>query len=259
MKHHGLVPEQRTDRRGMTQIRWVKPPAATGAGRVMPAPSVGPRDYSAADDTPRMAELFSALVSTRQFASSRDRALANVHFLDEMAPDLVDRIKAVCERDGDRHVGEGAKWRHLLGTVDYQSAEVRTPGITRTGIERALAVFPLAESLSAKAEVAEYMEHAYDVVTILTAESGHREVPADTSRAMFLVAHLHGVRPNMSGAQADLPGLYAAAREDIDFIAARWAEVERIIPELDARGTHDRVLIRSMLDHSAPAVASGLL
>ena len=257
MKHHGLVPERRTNKNGVTTTRWVK---RDPLSKPVTAARTFPVITGRTPETDRKDRLLKAILPAKQFSDERQRTLENIEFLDETVPDLLDRIAAVCDGFGG---AERDEWSGLLGRVDYAAVEQFAPGITRSGVERALTVFPYIERLCGDSVdswmMMDYMEHYYDLATFLTEESGRKEVSENETKAMVLAGFIRGIKPNMSWEQAGMDRLYSEMKADLAYLASHLEEVEVFLPELVARKNFSREYIESVLTSDARSLSSGVL
>jgi hypothetical protein len=260
MKHHGLVPERRTNKNGVITTRWVKPdPVPKAASEKMMKSFMPLVGGGRTPESDRMDRMFKSILPAKYLSSGREKALWNIGFLDETTPDLLERIAAACDGGGEQQ----QKWIRLLETVDYASVEDLHPGITRSGIERALTVFPYIERLCGDSMddwvVAEYMDHYYDLATFLTEESGQDEAPENETKAMVLTGFIRGITPNMSWEQAGMNSLYSEVKNDLEYLASHLEEVEVFLPELVKRKNFSREYIESVLTSDARSLSSGVL
>jgi len=258
MKHHGLVPELRTNKNGVTITRWVrrypKPSEVAAFPPRPPTPTDGELGANGKD------LLLKTIIPTAKlYGEKRERTLKSVEFLSGIVPDLLDRIAVACDSGG----AEREEWMRLLGSVNYAPMERFEPGITRRGIERALTVFPYIGSLCGSSVDesirSEYMDHYYEIATFLIEESGRREAPENETKAMVLACYIRGITPEMSWEQRGMESLYSEMKDDLGYLSSHLEEIEPFLDELVKRKEFSRGYVESVLATEARSLTSGVL
>lgn len=260
MKHHGLVPERRTNKNGVTTTRWVRSAPSsktTNASSFPPPPKVTSGNGLKGNGKERLLDMI--VPSGPQDDPKRKKSLENIEFLFVEVPDLLERIAGACDGGG----AEREEWLRLLWNVDYAAVEQIDPGITRRGIERALVVFPYIGRLCGSGmdvwTRTEYMDGYYDLATFLTEESGRSEVSENETRAMVLACYIRGITPNMSWEQRGMDTLYADMKDDLEYLASHLDEVEPFLDELLTRKDFSKDYIETVLTSDARSLTSGIL
>lgn len=253
-----LVPERRTDKRGITSTRWVKPLGATTATTsTIPSPAVAARPQS-----PDVHKIIHSLYIRRMSAGDEMKIKANVKFLSAKRPDLMDRIVAACE---DEEGEERLIWlsRLLNGSIVPTRAKNEDEAIA--DIERALTVYPMtlkvAQGRVHDSWYTAYMS-GYDAIVKVMVEKSGRQATTDEMKAMVLGAFCCLVHPSEDDsvdarAAADV---YEKIKDDITYIADHQEEVERAVDVFrERRVSYSSDIVRGLADNKSAAMIDGVL
>ena len=253
-----LVPERRTDKRGVTSTRWVKPQdSKTSQSTDLPSPVV----VASAAQRPDMHKIIHALYGPQRLnAGERMVVQHNVKLLNNYYPDLMDRIMEACSQEGE----EQFVWLTRLKRDNLTSTRKGEEADTRKNVERALVVYPYTLRIVAgnvhESWEADFMR-SYDHAVELMVRKEGREVSDRKMEAMALACHVCQMRPNDD---SDLEAIiardvYEKVADDLEYISENLEAVEKVLPILRERESYSSGFLREIVENESAALAEGIL
>jgi hypothetical protein len=259
-----LIPENRTDKNGITSTRWVKPAAAlnpTGIAIPMPIASI-----QEPIDLTYEVLVIRGLLQAKNDTVHTDRMIGdNLRYIAERDTGLLNQIKVVASEN------EPASFmiRNLIKKDGFYAVNspmsVRDPSFDpergMRELETALHMIPLCTRLEKRLGCEEFEcgSDGYILVQSITRklrQEGVTGLSAEQTLALTMITYArNGV--DFYGTDEDIP--YSDIERDIDYIVDHLDEVEGLLPELHARKVCDRATIESLLTAPARAVRDGIL
>lgn len=249
-----LTPEKRTDKNGVTSVRWVRPKSGAMSMSSLPAPSPGKQPNKEVD--PKRLENLSATISQSTLRWTRCS-------LSDFNPDALEAVEAIMQE---------AIQNGVLGAAD-DAVHKGLNGVRKNIMDNRY-------SKNDPAAFAPFNNVAVFGRVITSPDAINRDLGkllAGLRRFSNVEDFLHGATDD--GRAQAVALVTVASRISEPFLIRDWergefhisngelsklimerpADAERIAAVVTARGTDDADLIRSILETSAPSLAEGIL
>lgn len=256
MKNH-LVPEQRTDKNGVTKTRWVRPGGSGVNTSAIPAPIV---PANASNETKL---LYTALETFKNNLSGD--AVANIEFLGKNSPKMLEQIIEQCT---DKTMW--TLWHRHLTSGNINSTHLTEYGIAQKvkAIEDRILVFPIATDLvkrlgdySNSYQLMSNVGDVYNRVNVLMRHGVQKNVDhaPELIQAVTIISVVRGVYASALWRMDNTNTLFSDIEEDARYVSEHLEEVMMLVPELVERKSHDVALLKQIIESDAPALGSGSL
>jgi hypothetical protein len=186
-------------------------------------------------------------------ASSGNRIL---YYLASVSPDLLERnVQAACSANPT----EAFVWKSLLG-------DVTIPGKGSPLLENVWKLYlhldqtiPTAVRVESGAHITHHAYHAKSLVLMVNSAYPGREDDPAFLRAASIVLHLRDENSLFSRLRSKQDDRYADYLTDIEFIASRVDEVEKLVPVLRERESTSPETVTVLLGSATASLSNGML
>lgn len=253
-----LIPEQRTDKNGVTSTKWVKPSSDSPSAKAsIPKPVIGPADYNWAEMRRDANVLSHALESPSSTQRVKRLLWNNVATIGSYLPEMIPAMKEATQRYessarllGDLMTRNGG-FHTNGGEIENETKQLRI----------ALAIIPALadiESQLGRDVFSTAIEGIRLVETVGDAidAQGTGEINQDHTVALAMISFIRGdTDPFNDNYKLSI----SEVSDDLDFIANNLEEVQPLVPELNRRMAYDKETIESLMSMPSKSLSSGML
>lgn len=191
--------------------------------------------------------------------TGNNTAATNVRFLAEYYPEVLDRVVASCSDPELLRVWQSKLQKEILSTPDTWEHDE-----TINQYERMLAVLPTVARIVRNDPDNNDLRSSLFLIDgavkqLLRVSKGIEILPAEILSAIAIVLYVRGAYSLQRYTSGSTLVAYADIEEDARWIAEHISEVERHIPVLMNRQTHDYRFIEVLIEAGSGPVSQGSL